>query len=394
VSLAELEDVRGEVAITGIGESEHTSVSNRTTKEIAAQAIERAVVDAGLTPDDIDGIMYHPMGGDQFDEHDFRTHFGTTHDMWVSREGGGMRWAATAPYEAALAIRSGKARHVLNSFAVAWATQRSEMVGGPGQVHAENLLKQNLEVPAGLFPQPVYAAVMARRHMIQYGTTADDLAAVALTMRAHANATPGAVMHTRPLTIDDYRAAPMIADPLCKFDCCLISDGGGAYVVSGVDDARHMSQPVVTVDGVGLAGSPEGSFFALRADITTTELADAAPAAFAMAGITPGDLDVLTVYDPFTIVTLMVLEDLGVCGRGEAGALAREGGLRSPDGVCPTNPHGGLHSHAYVLGIAHVVELVRQLRGTASAQVPGAAVGAYAASTGPDAGLLVLRAER
>jgi acetyl-CoA acetyltransferase len=385
--------MRSEVAITGVGESDHTGVSNRTTKEIAAQAVERAITDAGLTPADIDGIMYHPMGGDQFNEHDFREHFGTAHDMWVSREGGGMRWAATAPSEAARAIREGNARHVLNSFAVAWATQRSDMVGGPGQAHAENLLKQNLEVPAGLFPQPVYAAMMARRHMIQYGTTTDDLAAVALTMREHANATPAAVMHTRPLTIDDYRAAPLIADPLCKFDCCLISDGGGAYIVSGVDVARDLPQPLVTVDGVGLASSAEGTFFALRPDITTTAAAQAAPVAFAMAGITPDELDVLTIYDPFTIVLLMVLEDLGVCARGEAGAFARAGGLRYSGGACPTNPHGGLHSHAYVLGIAHVVELVRQLRGTASAQVANATIGAYAAATGADAGILVLRGE-
>jgi acetyl-CoA acetyltransferase len=391
VGAVPLDDIQAQVAITGIGESEHTGVSNRTTKEIAAEAVERAIADAGLTPADIDGIMYHPMGGDQFDEHDFRALFGTTHEMWVSRDGGGMRWAATAPYEAALAIRDGRAHHVLNSFAVAWATQRREMVGGPGQAHAENLLKQNLEVPMGLFPQPVYAAVMARRHMVEWGTTPDDLAAVAVTMRAHANATPAAVMHARPLTRDDYFASAVIADPLRKFDCCLISDGGGAYIVSAVDVARGLAQPVVTVDGVGLSHSPEGSFWSLRPDITTTEVAQAGPAALAMAGVAAPDLDVLAVYDPFTIVTLMVLEDLGVCGRGDAGTLARAGGLRYDGGRCPTNPHGGLHSHAYVLGIAHVVELVRQLRGTAAAQVSGARVGAYAASTGPDAGVLVLR---
>ena len=391
MSAVDLADVGGQVAITGIGESEHTGISNRTTRQIAAQAVERAIADAGLRPEDIDGIMYHPMGGDQFDEHAFHAHFGTTHDMWVSREGGGMRWAATAPHEAALAIGAGRAHHVLNSFAVAWATQRSDMVGGPGQAHADNLVKQNLEIPAGYFPQPVYAATMARRHMIQHGTTTDDLAAVALTMRAHANATPGAVMHERPLTLDDHRTSPLIADPLRRYDCCLISDGGGAYVVSALGAARQLSRPLVTVAGVGLARAPEGSFLALRDDITTTEVADAARVAFAMAGIGPQDLDVLTVYDPFTIITLMVLEDLGVCPRGGAGALARAGELRAPGGRWPTNPHGGLHSHAYVLGIAHVVELVRQLRGQAANQVPRAGVGVYAASTGAEAGVLVLR---
>ena len=220
------------VAITGVGESDHTGVSHRTTKEIAAQAVERAIADAGLEPRDVDGIMYHPAFADQFDEHDFHEHFGTTHDMWVSREGGGMRWAAPAPSIAAEAIRDGHAHHVLNSFAVAWASQRSEMVGGPGQAHAENRLKQNLEVPVGLFPQPAYAAVIAQRYLAEYDASPDALAAVATTMRAHANATPNAVMHTRPMTVDDYFASPMIADPLRKFDCCLISDGGGAYIMS------------------------------------------------------------------------------------------------------------------------------------------------------------------
>jgi acetyl-CoA acetyltransferase len=380
------------VAITGVGESDHTGVSHRTTKEIAAQAVERAIADAGLEPRDIDGIMYHPAFADQFDERDFRAHFGTTHDMWVSREGGGMRWAATAPSVAADAVRDGRAHHVLNSFAVAWASQRSEMVGGPGQAHAENRLKQNLEVPVGLFPQPVYAAVIAQRYLAQYDVSPDALAAVATTMRAHANATPNAVMHTRPMTVDDYFASPMIAEPLRKFDCCLISDGGGAYIVSARDRARDLAQPLVGVEGVGLRHAPEGSFWSLRPSITTTAVAGAAPIAFADAGIDVGDVDVLTIYDPFTIITLVVLEDLGVCERGEAAALAVAGELHYARGRVPTNPHGGLHSHAYVLGIAHVVELVRQLRGDAAAQVHDAEVGVYAASTGPDAGVLVLRA--
>ena len=112
MSAVDLADVGGQVAITGIGESEHTGISNRTTRQIAAEAVERAIADAGLRPEDIDGIMYHPMGGDQFDEHDFKRHFATTHQMWVSTNGGGMRWAGTAVHDAARAIASGRAHHV------------------------------------------------------------------------------------------------------------------------------------------------------------------------------------------------------------------------------------------------------------------------------------------
>jgi acetyl-CoA acetyltransferase len=283
---------------------------------------------------------------------------------------------------------------VLNSFAVAWATQRGNMVGGPGQSHAENLVKQNFEVPFGMFPQPIYAAVMARRHMIDYGTTERQLAAVAVTMRAHANITPEAVMHSRTMSVDDYLASPVIADPLRKFDCCLISDGGGAFVVSGADAARDMPHPVVEVAGSALAFSEASHYWSLQREITRTAVADAGPAALKMAGLSASDLDVLTIYDPFTIITLMVIEDMGICPKGDGGPFIEEGGLHYQSAAMPTNTHGGLHSHAYVLGIAHIVELVRQLRGDAAAQVTGAETGAYAASIGMEASTLVLRRDR
>ena len=126
----DLDDVSGAVAICGIGESDHSKASGRTAQEIVAQAVERALDDAGLEPSDIDGLMYIPMG-EPFDARAFHEHFGTSHDMWTSPWGGGMAWAATAPYLAAEAIAQGKARHVLNVFPVAWATQRGSMTG-PG----------------------------------------------------------------------------------------------------------------------------------------------------------------------------------------------------------------------------------------------------------------------
>src|SRR5205823_1510879 len=157
-----LDDVSGQVAIAGVGEAEQTRASGRTTTEIAAQAVERALADAGLEPGEVDGIMRVPFGRDQFDQAAYHEHFGTSHPMWESDRGGGMVWAGTAPYEAAMALREGRARHIVNTFAVAWATQRGEMVGGPGEAHARELFKQNLEVPFGWFPQPVYFATIAR----------------------------------------------------------------------------------------------------------------------------------------------------------------------------------------------------------------------------------------
>jgi acetyl-CoA acetyltransferase len=384
------EDVCGAVAVCGVGESEHTKASGRTVHEIVGSAVERALADAGLEPTDVDGLMHIPLP-EQFDVAAFHAYFGTDHDMWESRAGGGMRWAATAPYEAAHALRDGAARVILNTFGVAWATQRSQMVGGPGQSHAQELFKQNLEVPMGWFPQPVYFATVARRHMHEFGTMQEDLGAVAVTCRRHANLTPGAVMHEKPLTLEQYLAAPTIVDPFRKEDCCLISDGGAGYLMTTPERARDLRTPVVEVAGVGLGTSVTGPHWAQQSMFTSTPQVFAAPVAFGMAGIQPDDVDVYTCYDPFTIHTLMQIEDSGFCEKGGAGELARKGALAYDSGVLPTNTHGGLLSHAYVLGIAHVVEVVRQLRGEAAAQVPDAEIGVYGGYTGPQASTLVLR---
>jgi len=386
----ESDDISGRVAIVGVGESEHTKASGRRSVDIAVTAVERAIADAGLEPADIDGVMRVPRVGGQLDGAAFHDHFGTGHDLWHSDRGGGMRWAATAPYDAARALAAGEANYIVNSFAVAWATERGEMTGGPGEMHAQERYKASLEVPFGWFPQPVYFATIARRHMHEYGTSERQLGEVAVACREHANRHPGAVMHGRPLTIDDYLASPQFVEPFRKEDCCLISDGGGAYVMTTVERARDLPGPVIEVAGVGLGRSTTGTHWSQQGDFTATPQAFAAPAAFAMAGLSPADVDVLTLYDPFTIVALMQVEDMGFCAKGDAGAFAEGGALRV-GGELPLNPHGGLLSHAYVLGIAHVVEVVRQLRGEAHAQVDGAQVGAYGGYTGPEAATLILR---
>lgn len=383
-------DISGRVAIVGVGESEHSKASGRSTESIIGEAVRNAIRDAGLEPSDIDGIMYGGLPG-QLDEAGYRRVFGTTHEMWASSSGGGMTWAATAPYVAAKALADKRATYVLNSFGVAWATQRSSMVGGPGEAHASELFKQNLEIPFGWFPQPVYFATIARRHMHTYGTTEDQLGAIAVTCRRHANLTDGAVMRHKPLTLEQYRRSPQLVTPFRKEDCSLISDGGGAYVMTTPERAADLARPAIEVAGVGLGVSSTGVHWSQQPAFTSTPQVFAAPAAFAMAGIRPSDVDVYACYDPFTIVTLMQIEDSGFCAKGEAGSFVEDHGIAYDGGKLPTNTHGGLLSHAYVLGIAHVVELVRQLRREAGAQVPGASVAAYGGYAGPHAATLVLR---
>ncbi len=390
----ELPDASGQVAIAGVGESRHTPASGRTSVEIAIDAVGAALDDAGLSPRDVDGLMWSGGLPGQLDEPAFRQHFGARGfdgPLWTSSQGGGMVWAGTAPALAAQALAAGDARVIVNVFSIAWATQRQAGEGSPGDAHSSEHFKANLELPFGWFPQPVYFATIARRHMHEYGTTSAQLGSIAVSCRRHANLHEGAVMRDKPLTLADYLDRPMLVDPLRMEDCCLISDGGAAYVMTSPEHARDLRKPPVHVAGVAEGHSGSGVFWSQQGDFTATPQVFSAPAAFEMAGITPADVDVLTLYDPFTIVALMQIEDMGFCKKGEGGAFVEGTRLHHDGGGLPYNTHGGLLSHAYVLGISHVVEVVRQLRGEACAQVPDAQIGVYGGYTGHMASTLVLR---
>jgi acetyl-CoA acetyltransferase len=390
----ELENVSGEVAIVGVGDAIYKRASGFSAKEIAFHAIEKALDDAGLRPDEVDGIMFNTAVGAQPGAAEYREHFGTKQEIWTSNEGGAMVWAATAPAIAAAAIREGRASVILNFFAVDWFSQKGNEGGeGPGVFHGQELMKANFELPHGWFPQPVYFATIARRHMWKYGTTSEDFGAIAATCRRHANAHPDAVTKDKPLSLDDYLARPMMVDPLRMEDCCLISDGGGAYIMTSAERARDLAKPPVLVAGVGEGYSGAGAYWSQQGDFTATPQVFSAPKAFEMAGIAPGDVDVLTLYDPFTIVALMQIEDMGFCAKGDASAFVANGNLDFDTKGLAYNTHGGLLSHAYVLGISHVNEVVRQLRGEASSQVNGARVGVYGGYTGHMASTLVLTTE-
>ncbi len=390
-SASAFEDINGDVAIVGAGDAIHARASGKSAVEIAAQAVESALDDAGLTPDQVDGILYSRGVGEQFDGDAFRNHFGVRQDLWVSHQGGGMVWAATAPRAAAAAIRAGDASVILNVFSVDWFSQKGREGGsGPGKFHGEEAIKANLELPFGWFPQPIYFATIARRHMFEYGTTPEDLGAIAVTCRYHANSHPDAITRDKKLSLDDYLARPMMVDPLRMEDCCLISDGGGAYIMTSTERARDLRKPPVLVRGVGEGASGSGLYWSQQGDFTATPQVFSAPGAFEMAGLSPSDVDVLTLYDPFTITALMQIEDMGFCDKGAVGELVANGGLHFDTPGLAYNTHGGLLSHAYVLGISHVVELVRQLRGEAANQVEDARVGVYGGYTGHMASTLVL----
>lgn len=391
----ELESVRGQVAIAGVGESTYSGPSGRDIKSMALQAVAAAIDDAGLQPAEIDGLMISSDVAGQLTPADFHQHFGTSHPLWFSGQGGGMIWAATCVVPAANALRQGEARHIVNVFSVDWASRRSTGTGTPGDWHAGEPMKAHFELPFGWFPQPVYFATFARRHMHEFGTTAEQLGALAVTFREHANRHPGAVMRDRILTLERYLARELLADPLRMEDCCLISDGAAAFVMTTPERARDLRQPLVQVEGVGHGRIAAAPYISQQSILTATPQVFSAPVAYAMAGLGPEDLDVIAVYDCSSISALMQIEDMGFCPKGEGGAFVEEGRLRFDwprhQGGIPCNTHGGLMSHAYVLGIAHVVELVRQLRNEAANPVVDAELAAYAGFTADQASTLILR---
>jgi acetyl-CoA acetyltransferase len=392
---ARMEDIKGKVAIVGVGESEHSAASGRALDDMIFAAIDASLDDAGLAPHQIDGLMFSGQSVGQMTVERFRAHYGLSYEIWESGAGGAYSFAATAPHAAHAAIASGKASVIVNVHGTDWASQNAADAGGPATAHLAEEIKANAEVPFGFIPQPVYFAHVARRHFELYGTKAEQLGAIAVSSRRHANGHPGAVMRHKTLSLDQYLAREPFIDPLRIEDCCLISDGACAYVMTASDRAKDFARTPVIVEGVGYAGAIEGIHFAMEPEFASTPHRMSAPGAFAMAGISPADVDVLAVYDPFTIVALMAIEDLGFCPKGEAGRFV-EGDRLAFDrgrakGGLPFNTHGGMLSHSYLLGINHVVELVRQLRGEAANQVADAQIAVYGGFSGVDAGTLVLR---
>ncbi|HUE38320.1 MAG TPA: transporter, partial [Candidatus Binatia bacterium] len=255
--------------------------------------------------------------------------------------------------------------------------------------HAEMRMKAQLEIPFGWYPQIVHFAGIARRHMELYGTTEEQLGAVAVAFRKHAALGANALM-TEPLGLERYLAEPYLAEPFRALDCCLVNDGAAAFVMTSAERARDLPHPAVVVLGVGQGISPDGEFSTLRSDYLRTAAVHAAPKAYAMAGIEPTDVDFVQLYDNFTAMVLQQLEDLGFCAAGESGPFVEDGRIEI-GGELPVNTAGGMLSQAFVFSANLVVEAVRQLRGQCGArQVTDARIGLVTGYTGAQYAAAVL----
>jgi acetyl-CoA acetyltransferase len=349
------------------------------------EAAHGALADAGLAARDVDGII--APGTSYAELHELARELGVPNQFFNAAGYSGGAAVVSAPLLAALAIEAGLATTVLCVRGLAWGTERQ---GNVGQLHAEMPMKASFEIPFGWYPQIVYYAGMARRHMALYGTTERQLGEVAVAFRRHAALTENAVLRDKPLTLEQYLAEPYLAEPLRAPDCCLVNDGAGAFVMVGCTRARDLRQPPVLVLGVGAGVSPEGEYSSLRTDYLETAAVHSAPRAFAMAGLTPTDVDFVTLYDNFTSMVIQQLEDMGFCRRGEGGPFVADGRI-TLGRTLPVNPSGGQLAQAFMLSMNNVCESVRQLRAAAGPrQIEGAEVGLVAGYSGSEHATLLL----
>lgn len=370
------------VAVVGVGETEFVRRDDRRVGELVVAACRAALADAGLEPSDVDGVVTEGSTmPSRVPADEVAYALGITDRRFTAAGLVGGAGVVGAVALAALALRSGEAEVVLSYYGADFGSSP----GGPYAFPVGLEVKEGIEKPLGWYGQPLYFAAMAQRYRHEYGLTEQDLGGVAIATREHAARTPGAMRRAR-LTMADYLASPMIAEPFRALDCSLINDGAVAFVMTTLDRARDLRRPPVVLAGAGTGSvnTPQESWFTQATDHPRTPAVLSGPRAFAAAGLEPSDVDVALVYDCFTISTILQLEDLGMCGQGEGAAFVAAGTL-------PVNTHGGLLSHAYTLGASHVVEAVRQLRGErGEAQVPDARVALVAGLGVPDHACLLL----
>lgn len=371
-----MESLRDQACIVGVGQTTYCRAPGSGLSDLGLMlsATRNAVADAGLAPTDLDGIM--AMGGGTAEA--MAANLGIENLRYSASVHMGGASSVASLQSAAMAVAFGIANYVVvpvgwNGYSGRRARDLSEL--GAGGLPIGGTLA-DYYTPFGCNAPPQWYALMCRRHMEEYGTPPEALGTISVTFRQHAQLNPNAVMHGRPMTLEDYFASPWITTPYRLLDCCLETDGAAAVIVTSADRAQRLGpHPPVYLAAVAEGHPYPADDIVNRPDLFTIGLTHAAPKAYEMAGLGPEDVDFAQVYDCFTFEVLQQLEEAGFCARGEGGKFVLESGI-GLGGRLPVNTHGGLMSEAHVAGMNHVVEAVRQLRGEAGPrQVAGARVG-------------------
>jgi acetyl-CoA acetyltransferase len=343
-----------------------------------AQALQRALADCGMDKRDLDG--YAGVGGED-QAPPIADYLGINHRFIDGTMTGGSSFEFHIQHASA-AVRAGYCDAVAITYGSNLLSAMGRSIGTGGMFAAGKPVGgiAQYEVPYGNTLVGSYA-MAARRHMHEFGTTSEQLATIAVGIREYAALNPLA-MYRDPITVDDVLSSRAIADPLHKLDCCVVSDGGGAIILTTAERARDLRQPPVYV--LGAAASQSHWNITQMPDFTSTSAATCGPEALDQAGISADEIDVLQLYDSFTITVLLLLEGLGLCAKGEGGEFVADGNLHM-GGQFPLNTDGGglSSSHPGMRGIFLLAEATRQLRHQAGeAQVPGCSIAVACGSGG------------
>ncbi|MDP6316517.1 MAG: thiolase family protein [Pseudomonadales bacterium] len=346
------------VLIAGVGNSPFGKLTGRTALDLEVEAAVKAMEDAGLNPQDVDGLVTDP-GPAQGIVNGITPHYLALGQLlgldpsYTGSEILGGAGSVVIIQRAVMAIEAGLC-------SVCLCVYGDAPLSSPGSFD----YARGDEAAYGLFGAAGMHALAANRHQHLWGTSEDHFAEVAIAARAHAVRNPGAQLQD-PLTLEDYRESRYIVEPLRRPDCCLVSDGAAAVVVTSAEYRGSLRKPPVEVLGYGQAHS--FGTWSSPDHFDSSPAVRCGPATLARAGLAPNDIDVVQLYDCFTIVVLMQLEAYGFCKQGESGSFV-EGGRIGPDGDLPVNTSGGLLAEAYGGGMLHVIEAVRQLRNEAESR--------------------------
>jgi len=355
--------IKNKACIVGIYEHPTRKAPDKSVAQLHAESARGALLDAGLTKDDIDGYF---CAGDApgLGPLSMVDYMGLKVRHVDSTDTGGSSYVVHVSH-AAQAIALGKCNVALVTLA---GRPRSEgSVGTRPRNYGASAPDVAFELPYGLATANGYGMV-AMRHMHEFGTTSEQLAWIKVAASHHAQYNEHAMLRN-VVTVEEVLDSPMISDPLHRLDCCVVSDGGGAVIVARPEIAKSLKRPIVKLLGAG--ESPKGQDGG-RVELTTSGAAWSGPAAFVEAGVKPSDIQYASIYDSFTITVLMQIEDLGFCKKGEGGKFVADGNLISGAGKLPFNTDGGglCNNHpANRGGMTKVIEAVRQLRGEAHPKV-------------------------
>ncbi len=355
--------LKDEAAIVGIGQTEYSKNSGRSELQLAAEAVKAAIDDAGIRPDEVDGMVGFTL--DSSDEIEVARTVGCGELNLLSRipHGGGA--AVALLHQAAMAVATGVCKYVVCYRALNGRSGHRYSEGVSGNLITSDMIHWSWYMPYGLMTPTSWVAMFTQRYMHETGCKSVDLAQVAISTRKHAINNPNAIFYQKPLTLEDHQNSKWIVDPLHLYDCCLETDGGAACIVTSRERAKALHKNAALIRGVAQGSGPDQevmtSFY--RPNMASIPSMDVvARQIWEQTGMTAANVDAAVIYDAFTSIVLWQLESFGFCKPGEAKDFIKGGNLEV-GGRLPTNTHGGQLSEAYIHGMNGVNEGVRVIRG-------------------------------